>query len=190
MSDAVTILSTQLQGQLASPSAWLIGTTYTAGQSVSYLGANYYALVGSTGVTPGTDPTTWGLLTGSGPQATTIASLSSAIVAGAAGVVATRTTNRVTLLQAALNQVSVPPTTSVGELASSFNEVRAAAAFLAGASNLDSQLSVLRSRDSSGSPLTAVIRNIPGGTYSTWASALVTSAAAYETLAAEAALTA
>jgi hypothetical protein len=72
--------------------------------------------------------------------------LTSAMTTAAAGVVATRTTNRITLIKAALNQASVPPTTSVGELAASFSEVRAAAAFLAGASSLDSQLAVLRVR--------------------------------------------
>lgn len=43
----------------ADYSAWLIGTTYTAGNRVSYDSAIWEAIIGSTGTTPDTDITKW-----------------------------------------------------------------------------------------------------------------------------------
>jgi hypothetical protein len=182
MSDAVQILATQLSGQLATPAAYNALTAYTAGQSVSYLGANYYALVGSTGTTPGTDPTTWGLLTGSGAQAATILAASTAIVNGANAVAVSRQARRVGLLAAVSSPVALPPTTSLGQVAATWTEVAEANAFLASAQSLDAQLSVLRVTDSTGHSLASVIANIPQTAYAIWGNALVALASAYETL--------
>ena len=76
MSDATSILATQLSGEIATPSAWLVGTTYTTGQSVTRTGLSYYAISGLTGVDPATDAGVhWGLLSGTGPQPSTMAAL-------------------------------------------------------------------------------------------------------------------
>lgn len=42
--------------------AWLIGTAYLTGDSVSYLGSSYIALSGNTGLEPDTNPGSWGIL--------------------------------------------------------------------------------------------------------------------------------
>lgn len=190
MSDAVSILATKLSGELATPSAWLVGTAYTAGQSVTRSGLSYYAISGSTGADPATDAGVhWGLLSGSGPQPADMVGLSSAIVAGAQATLASRQANRVALLGSALNGAALPANTNVGEVAQSFDEVQAAATFLASAQSLDTQLAVLRAFDTQG-PLSAMIANIKTATLTAWANLLVTSAAAFETLEAEALLTA
>jgi hypothetical protein len=125
-----------------------------------------------------------GQLAGSGATAATILALSSAIVGGAQAAVAARQTRRVGLLAAVSMPAALPPDISLGQIAQSWNEVREAASFLAGAQSLDSQLSALRAFDTQG-PLTGSIANIPFSTYATWGAALVAEAAAYEVLLAE-----
>jgi hypothetical protein len=191
MSDTVTTLSVQLSGQVATPIPWLIGTAFTAGQSVSRSGLNYYALVNSTGVDPATDDGShWGALSTTGPQPATITALSSAITSAATTLLSVRQANRVTLLSAAVNALTLGVGNTVQQMALAFVECQAVATFLAAAQTLDSQLSVLRSRDSTGAPLTHVLANVPAAAYGTWASALIASAASYETLLGQGLLTA
>ncbi len=47
---------------MVNATAWASGTAYTANQCVIYAGQAYRAIAGSTGVTPGTDPSKWRLL--------------------------------------------------------------------------------------------------------------------------------
>lgn len=49
---------------VSAPAAWLVGTPYSAGQTVTYQSNMWLASASSTGVTPGTDPTKWGLVFG------------------------------------------------------------------------------------------------------------------------------
>jgi hypothetical protein len=124
-----------------------------------------------------------GQIAGSGATAATILQLSSAIVAGAQTMVAARQARRIGLLAAVSTPAALPPDISLGQIAQSWNEVREAASFLAGAQSLDSQLSALRAFDTQGP--SGSIANIPFATYATWEAALVAEAATYETLLAE-----
>ncbi len=60
-----------IQGPVASfQGGWSGTTAYTPGQAVSYNGSSYIAQAGSTGVTPGTNPSDWVVLAQSGTSFT------------------------------------------------------------------------------------------------------------------------
>ena len=189
MADAVQTASLALQAQMGaslsgttSSGAWAIGTAYVPGNIVTRSGSSYLNLIANTGADPATDTSgIWLLVTGNAASAASLLTLSSAIVSGAQTVAVARQARRVGLLAAVSTPAVLPPGSSLGLVAQTWNEVREAANFLAGAMNLDSQLSVLRSFDTRG-PLTGVIANVPAAAYTVWGNLLVASAAAYETL--------
>jgi hypothetical protein len=176
MSDATSILATQLSGQIASPSAWLVGTAYTAGQAVSRSGLNYYAISGSTGVDPASDGGVhWGLLSGVGPQPATMAQLYAALMTGIGAMLASRTNRRIGLLNtAAGGQWNVYIDSDVGKVAGNFSEVKEAANLQGNLQSLSS--SIARITD----PL--LVLNTPAASILAWANQLVTYANSYEGL--------
>jgi hypothetical protein len=177
-------------GSLTDQGTYNALTAYVTDDVVVSSAIVYRALKATTGETPASTPASWAPMPGSGATSATITALSSAITAAATTLLSTRQANRVTLLSAAVNALTLGVGNTVQQMALAFVECQAVATFLAAAQTLDSQLAVLRVRDLTGTPLTSVLANIPAAAYATWGSALVTSAASYATLLAEAPLTA
>lgn len=176
MADTASVLATQLSGQIATPSAWLVGTAYTAGQAVSRSGLNYYAISGSTGVDPATDAGVhWGLLSGVGPQPGTMTALFNALMTGLGAMLASRIARRVGILNTSTgNQWNcLPPGVDSGAVAQNYLEIREVSA-------LQGNLQVFASNIARVND--PMVLNTPASVVAGWASQLVAYAASYEAL--------
>lgn len=179
MSDAISGLAVQLTGQLATPTAWLIGTTYTAGQAVSRSGLNYYAVQGSTGVDPATDSgnVNWGLLTGSGAQASTMWALFQALIQGVIPMLASRVSRRVGLLNTACASTfnMLIGGCGVGDVAQCFTECREVANLYGNLQAFSSSVAAINPNDRA-----IILANVSAARILALGSALLAFAATYE----------
>jgi hypothetical protein len=185
MSDAVQILATQLSGRLATPSAWLIGTTYVAGVAVSRSGLNYYVIQGSTGADPATDGgVNWGLLTGSGPQPATMTSLYRALSTGAAAMNQSRINRRIGLLNTATGGQwnMLIGGSGVGDVAQNFLECRETANLYGTLQGFRSAIASINPSDGRGGISRELLANVPAAGILAYAEQLITWATAYEAL--------
>jgi hypothetical protein len=185
MSDASQILATQLQGQLATPSAWLIGTTYVAGAAVTRSGLNYYAVQGSTGVDPaGDDGSTWGLLTGNGPQPSTMTALYQALTTGTAAMNQIRINRRIGLLNTATGSRwnMLIGGSGVGDVAQNFTECRETANLYGTLQGFGTAIASINPSDGRGGISRGILANIPQANIVSMANSLVAFTALYEGL--------